>query len=401
MDADAVSTSSFDVIIAGGAMAGATLALALEKLTQKRLSIAVIEAAPSELNHPGFDARSIALAYGSCQLLDKIGIWQKLAPFATSINAIHVSDKGHFGMTEMQAQKEHLPYLGNVIELADAGNVFHQALQKSPSTHLFWSQTLTHIKRHESHVRVTLSNGKQLTAALLVAADGAISSCCQQLNIHRHEHDFGQIALIANISTEQLHLGRAFERFTQEGPIALLPMSDGRSSLVWCLSPSKANHLMMLKDEDFIEALQVNFGWRLGKITKIGKRHAYPLILRQSSQLISHRFAVVGNAAQTLHPIAGQGFNLGLRDVITLAEEISQQLTISKDCGVMPMLQAYLKRRKNDRDSTVAMTSGLVHGFSNQALPFILGRNLGLIAMTAHHSLKAPIIQRALGFVER
>ncbi len=401
MDADAPSTSFFDVIIAGGAMAGATLALALEKLTQKRLSIAVIEAKPSGLNHPGYDARSIALAYGSCQLLEKIGIWQELAPLATPINTIHVSDKGHFGMTEMQAQKEHLPYLGNVIELADAGHVFHQALLKSSSTTLFWPQSLATIKRHESHISLGLSNGEQLETTLLVAADGAISNCCQQLNIHRHEHNFEQTALIANISTEQPHLGRAFERFTQHGPIALLPMSKGRSSLVWCLSPTDAKRLMALNDEDFIDALQLGFGWRLGKITKTGKRHTYPLILRQSSQLISHRFAVVGNAAQTLHPIAGQGFNLGLRDVITLAEEISHQLTMSKDCGTMPMLQRYLKRRKNDRDSTVAMTSGLVHGFSNQALPFILGRNLGLIAMTAHHSLKTPIIQRALGFVER
>ncbi len=401
MDDNALSTSCFDVIITGGAMAGATLALALEKLTQTHLSIAVIESARPHQDNSGYDARSIALAYGSCQLLDKIGIWKNLAPFATPIKTIHVSDKGHFGMTQMHAEEERLPYLGNVIELSDAGRVFHDALKNTPTISFFCPAHLADISRHQTHIDVTLKSGEQLQTKLLIAADGAISNCCQMLNIHRHEHDFQQVAVIANISTEIAHLGRAFERFTPEGPLALLPMSNERASLVWCLPPDKATSLLKLNDDDFIEALQIGFGWRLGKIIKTGQRYTYPLILRQSEQLISHRFAVVGNAAQTLHPIAGQGFNLGLRDVITLAEEITQQTKIHNDCGAMPVLQAYFQRRKQDRDSTVAMTSGLVHGFSNHAFPLILGRNLGLIAMTAHPALKTPIIQRALGLVER
>lgn len=398
MDANASSHSRFDVIIAGGAMAGATLALALEKLSQVPLSIAVIESAPPDHNHPGYDARSIALAYGSCQLLDQIGIWQKLLPFATPIQTIHVSDKGHFGITEIDATREHLPYLGNVIELADAGNIFHQALIQAKNTQLFCPANVAGIQRYHDHLKVRLCDGRSLEGKLLIAADGAVSSCCQMLKINRHEHPFQQVAIIANISTEIHHQGRAFERFTPHGPIALLPMSDGRCSLVWCLPPQVATQLLSLDDQDFIDALQTGFGWRLGKIEKTGQRHSYPLILRQSMQLISHRFAVIGNAAQTLHPIAGQGFNLGLRDVMTLAEEIVHH---PDDCGEMPVLQGYLQRREHDRNTTVAMTSGLVHGFSNQALPLILGRNLGLIAMTAHHGLKTPIIQRALGLVER
>ncbi|OEE61691.1 2-octaprenyl-6-methoxyphenyl hydroxylase [Enterovibrio norvegicus FF-454] len=401
MDATAPSTHSYDVVIAGGAMAGATLALAIERLTQAKLSVAVIEAAIPDNTHPGYDARSIALSYGSCQLLDQIGVWHGVAPFATAINTIHVSDRGHFGFTEMHADKEGLPFLGNVIELADAGRVFHKSLSQAKNISLFCPAFVTDITRATDKVTLTLNDGQTLTTKLMVAADGALSSCCDMVGISRHEHDFEQVALIANITTSLPHQGKAFERFTESGPVALLPMSEGRSSLVWCVKPQDVPALIELSDKAFADKLQAIFGWRLGKLLHVGQRNSYPLILRQATQLISHRFAAVGNAAQTLHPIAGQGFNLGLRDVITLAEEIARAHNEQQDCGDMALLQRYLQRREPDRNATVAMTSGLVHGFSNTSAPLILGRNLGLAAMSVFSGLKAPLLQRAMGLVER
>lgn len=400
MDA-APSEHDFDVVIAGGAMAGATLALAIERLTNAGLKIAVVEAAIPDHRHPGYDARSIALSYGSCRLLENIGIWAELSPFATPISSIHVSDRGHFGLTEMHASHEGVAYLGNVIELADAGRVFHQALSKGKNITLYCPAFVTNIERSIEKVTLTLNDGLTLNTKLMVAADGAVSSCCDMVGIERHEHDFQQVALIANVTTDMAHQGRAFERFTQTGPVALLPMSEGRSSLVWCIKPHEAPAMLAMSDDQFADALQRAFGWRLGRLLHVGERASYPLILRQATRLISHRFAVVGNAAQTLHPIAGQGFNLGLRDVVTLAEEIANAYHEEQDIGAMPMLQAYLTRREPDRDATVAMTSGLVHGFSNTTAPLILGRNFGLAAMSVCSELKAPLLKRAMGLVER
>ncbi|MDD1782937.1 2-octaprenyl-6-methoxyphenyl hydroxylase [Enterovibrio sp. ZSDZ35] len=401
MDANAPSMQEFDVVIAGGAMAGATLALSIEQLTQGQLSIAVVEAAIPNHSHPGYDARSIALSYGSSQLLASLGLWKALSPFATAIEHIHVSDKGHFGLTEMHAKDEGVESLGSVIELADAGRVFHAALTSSKTVTLFCPAFVTDIHRTVDDVTLTLNDSNKIRTKLVIAADGATSSCCQMVGIDRHEHDFEQVALIANVTTAMPHQGKAFERFTESGPIALLPMSEGRSSLVWCAKPKQASELLKLSDNAFIDALQRTFGWRLGKILHVGERNSYPLVLRQTTQLISHRFAVVGNAAQTLHPIAGQGFNLGLRDVVTLAEEIANAHHSGEDVGGMALLQQYLERREPDRNATVAMTSGLVHGFSNTSAPLILGRNLGLAAMSVCSELKAPLLQRAMGLVER
>lgn len=231
----------YDVVIAGGAMAGATLALALDrlcrhKLNGRKLSIAVVEAVAPELDsHPGYDARSIALALGSCRQLDEIGIWQALEPYATAIEHVHVSDRGHCGMTPIAASEYGVPYLGNVVELADCGRVFHDAMSAVENIALFCPDSVTGVARTEEKVTVNLASGETLEAGLLVAADGAVSDSCDAIGIGRDEHDFGQVAVIANVSTSQSHQGRAFERFTEHGPVALLPMSQGRCSLVWCM----------------------------------------------------------------------------------------------------------------------------------------------------------------------
>lgn len=389
----------FDVVIAGGAMAGMTLALAINKLSDKPLAIAVVE--PFKVDHqahPGFDSRSIALSHGTVNILKSLQLWQEIAQVATPIKHIHVSDRSHAGMTEITTAEVGVDALGYVVELADVGNIYHHLVEQSDDIELLCPASVQAVERQQESVTVTLDSGETLQSKLLVAADGAISTCCQQIGLDLLEHDFEQVALIANITTQQAHQGRAFERFTDSGPVALLPMSEGRMSLVWCLKPQDAEHVMTLSDDAFLNRLQDAFGWRLGALEKVGQRANYPLLLRYRKQNTSHRFAIVGNAAQTLHPIAGQGFNLGIRDVATLAEEIAQS---TQDPGSYNALRRFKQRRESDREATIALTSTLVHVFSNDYLTMRIGRNLGLAAMDNLPLLKAPLLVRTLGLVAR
>ena len=392
----------YDVVIAGGAMVGACLAIALDELTQHQLHIAVVEAvAADQHGHPGYDARSIALSHGSSRLLDTIQLWPTLANVATAIKHIHVSDRGHAGMVELSAQQLAVDALGYVIELAEAGKIFHHQLATRSNIDLFCPAKVEHIERTQAEALVRLNTGKRLRTKLVVAADGATSHCCELLHIGRDEYDFEQVAVIANITTAEPHQGQAFERFTEHGPVALLPMAQGRSSLVWCIEPQQQARIMALSDAQFLTELQAVFGWRLGALTVVGERHCYPLILRQSQRLVSHRTAVIGNAAQTLHPIAGQGFNLGLRDVMTLAEEIAAGVKRGADIGLPAVLGRYRERRLPDRQATIAMTTSLVSLFANDNPALAVGRNLGLMTMSLSNTLQAPLLRRAMGQVKR
>ncbi|AGV17511.1 2-octaprenyl-6-methoxyphenyl hydroxylase [Vibrio alginolyticus] len=389
----------YDVVIAGGAMAGATLALAIDHLSQGKLRIAVVEPFKAQSDmHPGFDSRSIALSYGTVNLLRQLQLWTSVEPFVTPIEHIHVSDRSHAGMTEITKQEVGVEALGYVVELADVGRVYQELLDSSESITLFCPDSVTDIEREQNCTHVTLKSGEQLEAKLLVAADGAVSTCCQKIGLELSEQDFEQVAVIANIVTQEPHQGRAFERFTENGPVALLPMSDNRMSLVWCLHPEEAQAVLELSDQAFLQHLQNDFGWRLGAMKKVGRRASYPLLLRHRKQNISHRFAIVGNAAQTLHPIAGQGFNLGIRDVVSLAEEIVHQ---SEDVGLYQGLMRFSQRREADRSETIWLTSALVHVFSNDLPAMRIGRNTALAAMDNLSIFKQPLLRHTLGLVKR
>ena len=384
------------VIIVGGGMTGATLALAISHMTQGQLPVHLVEAvAPEASNHPGFDARAIALAQGTCQQLSRIGIWQAIADRATAIGTVHVSDRGHAGFVTLDAQDYRIDALGQVVELHDVGLRLFRLLQDAPGVTLHCPARVASVSRSEASVSVTLENGTVLEGQLLVAADGSRSSLGTQCGVEWRQQPYGQVAVIANVATAADHNGRAFERFTQHGPLAMLPMSDGRCSLVWCHPQDKAEEVKAWSDERFCTELQKAFGWRLGRITHAGKRTVYPLSLTTASQSISHRLALVGNAAQTLHPIAGQGFNLGLRDVMSLAESLAQAWGEQKDCGAYSVLSHYQKRRQADKEATIGVTDGLVHLFANRWAPLVAGRNLGLMAA------RDVLAQRTLGWVAR
>ncbi|EGQ9597320.1 2-octaprenyl-6-methoxyphenyl hydroxylase [Vibrio parahaemolyticus] len=389
----------YDVVIAGGAMAGATLALAIEHLSQGALRVAVVEPFKAQSDqHPGFDSRSIALSYGTVNLLRHLELWSAIEPFSTPIEHIHVSDRSHAGMTDITKHDVGVEALGYVVELADVGRVYQELLTHSTAIDLYCPDSAKHITRTQENVTIELASGELLNAKLLVAADGAVSQCCQQIGLELSEHDFDQVAVIANIVTQEPHQGRAFERFTENGPVALLPMSDNRMSLVWCLRPDDAQIVMELSEREFLERLQQDFGWRLGAMQKVGLRASYPLLLRHRKQNISHRFAIVGNAAQTLHPIAGQGFNLGIRDVVTLAEELVKQ---GEDIGRYQGLIRFSQRREADRNETIWLTSSLVHVFSNDLLAMRIGRNTALAAMDNLSIFKQPLLRHTLGLVKR
>ncbi|WP_447041149.1 2-octaprenyl-6-methoxyphenyl hydroxylase [Vibrio parahaemolyticus] len=389
----------YDVVIAGGAMAGATLALAIEHLSQGALRVAVVEPFKAQSDqHPGFDSRSIALSYGTVNLLRHLELWSAIEPFTTPIEHIHVSDRSHAGMTDITKYDVGVEALGYVVELADVGRVYQELLTHSTAIDLYCPNSAKHITRTQENVTIELASGELLNAKLLVAADGAVSQCCQQIGLELSEHDFDQVAVIANIVTQEPHQGRAFERFTENGPVALLPMSDNRMSLVWCLRPDEAQIVMELSESEFLERLQQDFGWRLGAMQKVGLRASYPLLLRHRKQNISHRFAIVGNAAQTLHPIAGQGFNLGIRDVVTLAEELVKQ---GEDVGRYQCLIRFSQRREADRNETIWLTSSLVHVFSNDLLAMRIGRNTALAAMDNLSIFKQPLLRHTLGLVKR
>ncbi|EJG0781343.1 2-octaprenyl-6-methoxyphenyl hydroxylase [Vibrio parahaemolyticus] len=391
--------TQYDVVIAGGAMAGATLALAIEHLSQGALRVAVVEPFKAQSDqHPGFDSRSIALSYGTVNLLRHLELWSAIEPFTTPIEHIHVSDRSHAGMTDITKHDVGVEALGYVVELADVGRVYQELLTHSTAIDLYCPNSAKHITRTQENVTIELASGELLNAKLLVAADGAVSQCCQQIGLELSEHDFDQVAVIANIVTQEPHQGRAFERFTENGPVALLPMSDNRMSLVWCLRPDEAQIVMELSESEFLERLQQDFGWRLGAMQKVGLRASYPLLLRHRKQNISHRFAIVGNAAQTLHPIAGQGFNLGIRDVVTLAEELVKQ---GEDVGRYQGLIRFSQRREADRNETIWLTSSLVHVFSNDLLAMRIGRNTALAAMDNLSIFKQPLLRHTLGLVKR
>lgn len=383
-------------------MTGATLALALSHLTQGSLPVTLIEAiAPGERAHPGYDGRAIALAAGTCQQLAAINFWPALADCATPITHVHVSDRGHAGFVNIDAADYEVKALGNVVELHEVGNRLYQRLRQAPGVTLRCPEQVSRIEQHQDYVSVTLGSGEQLQGSLLVAADGSHSRAAAACGVQWQREDYQQIAVIANVTTQIAPQGRAFERFTEHGPLALLPMSHGRSSLVWCHPPMAKSRIDSWSDAEFLAELQQAFGWRLGRFTQVGHRTSYPLALQSASRTVAHRLALVGNAAQTLHPIAGQGFNLGIRDVMSLAETLAAAQRQQEDPGSFAVLQRYHQRREPDRAATIGVTDGLVRLFANRYLPLAIGRNLGLMTMDNLPWLRNRLAERTLGWVTR
>lgn len=393
----------FDVVISGGAASGSILALALSCFSAHKLRIAIVEKSlPDSNTQGGFDARSIALAQGSLQKIAKIqplegeNLFSQLAPLLTIIRQIEVSDQTHFGKTTLTAEELQLAQLGAVIELAPLGMLLQELLIKQPNIHLYCPHYIKQIERTQESCTLRLDNDEQLSCALVVAADGIQSQTAKMCNVLTETlQDYAQSAVIANVMISEEHQHRAFERFTSQGPLALLPLSGNRMSLVWCVK--QANELLSLSEQEFLAKLQQQFGWQLGKFSQVGKRFAYPLISQRAQSHIHHRFVAVGNAAQLLHPVAGQGFNLGLRDIFLLAEKVGKAFMQGKDTGEYALLSQFEQERNQDQERVIQQTSGLISLFCCERLPIQIARNLGLIGASHCKIARQQIAHQALG----
>ena len=387
----------FDVVIIGGGLAGASCALSVAK-TNPALNIAVVEANQVTGDyHPSFDDRSIALAQQSVEYLQSLNLFEQNAPYTAAIKKVSVSDRGHFGKAHINCDEFAKPSLGYVVEVNPFGRALHLRLTQSNIT-LLCPDSVIAIEQTLHSNTLTLQSGEQLNAKLLVIADGAQSPTRNLLGLGFNTQPYEQGAIIANVEVAGGHNNHAFERFTQNGPMALLPMSNNRYSLVWCMSQDQVEQHMALNEQDFISALQSAFGYRGGQFTKVGMRTSYPLVYGQVESLTAHRTVVIGNAAHAIHPIAGQGFNLGLRDVQVLSNLIANS---QHDLGSYAFTREYSKKRSDDIKTVMSLTDALVRLFSNSSRVLALGRSIGLFSMDLFPALKAPLAKQLMGQVKQ
>ena len=392
-----------DIVIVGGGLVGASLGCALAPLIERygwRVAIIEANALPQSAEEttwqPSFDARASAIAEGSAQRFRQLGVWEAMQVEATPINRIHISERGRLGATRLNAQELGVAALGHVIPNAWMGRVLHQKLQQLP---IEWhcpatvaQMTPTAIGHH-----LQLSDGSELTAALTILADGGRSGLKEQLGIASRRHSYEQTAVIAHVGISQPHQGIAYERFTSEGPIALLPLPGQAMELVWTHASGSEQARLSLPDHAFLSQLQQAFGDRVGRFTRVGQRFSYPLSLVTAEEPVRPGLAVLGNAAHALHPVAGQGFNLALRSVMDLVEALSQGAQQQRTLGDMNTLQAFERRRAQDRANVIRFSDGLVRlfGYSLPLLPH--ARGAGLIGLNLIGPLRRGLARRAMG----
>jgi 2-octaprenyl-6-methoxyphenol hydroxylase len=392
--------SHHDILISGGGLVGASLALALSQLD---LDVALIEAVPFGMTEqPSFDERTTAISNGTQRIFNAIGVWPLIERAATPIKRIHVSDQGRFGFARIDAQEQDLPQLGYVVVNRVMGEALWRRLQES-KVKIYAPAKVSALHRDGDVQVVDITAGVQhqsLSARLVIAADGANSVVREAAGIGASKQDYNQTAIVTNIGCQKFHNHIAYERFTPEGPLAMLPLSDARVGVVWVLAPEVAQQMLQLSDAEFIARLQSAFGLRLGRFTQVGKRSSYPLALTQADAHTVERLAVIGNAAQSLHPIAGQGFNLGLRDAACLAEVLADAQREQQgnfDPGSADVLQRYAEWRREDRGGIVKFTDGLVRLFAQPFGPVKAVRDVGMLLFDLSPHAKDYLAQLSLG----
>jgi 2-octaprenyl-6-methoxyphenol hydroxylase len=389
---------SFDVAIVGGGMVGATLAAALAPLN---LRVALIEAIPHDAAaQPSFDERTTALSNGSRRILETIGIWPAVNSLATPIRKIHVSDQGRFGFARIDAAEQGLAAMGYVVPNRALGGALWSTLPASGRLTVFCPAEVREVKAGERSATLEIVHSGRtsvLDAKLIVAADGAKSAVRGALGVAAEVRDYEQTAVITTVLPQRFHDNVAYERFTPSGPLALLPLDGGRCTLVLTLTKEAAEAALAWSDAEFIAELQRRFGFRLGRFLKVGHRMPYPLFLTQSSRTSAERCVIIGNAAQGLHPVAGMGFNLGLRDVASLAELLAERAANGQDPGGAELLAEYDAWRAADRGGIIAFTDGLVRMFSNPMSSIGRLRNLGLLAFDLLPPAKSALSRLSTG----
>ena len=385
--------------IIGGGLVGASLALALQAGAKARgWKIVLIEPfAPGNSYQPSYDARSSALSYGARQIYERMGLWQAIAERAEPIKDIHVSDRGRCSTGRVSSSEEGVPALGYVVENTWLGQSLWKSLDPDVISWRCPAEVI-HMQPLEDGYRLTLNDETTLDCDLAVLADGGRSGLREQLGIHVRKRPYDQSALIANITPSQPHAGMAFERFTDEGPMALLPLPDNRCALVWTRLGMDARRLAALDERSFLSELQAVFGYRLGTLKQVGARHLYPLSLVEAEEQVRPHLTILGNAAHSLHPIAGQGFNLSLRDAQALADAL---LASDKKPGDFATLLSYQQRQKLDQQLTIGFSDQVTRVFGSEQPLVSLGRNLGLLGLDLLPPAKRWFARQAMGLGTR
>ena len=391
--------SRVQLAIIGGGLVGASLALALQAGARQRgWKIVLIEPfAPGSSYQPSYDARSSALSYGTQQIYQRFGLWPDLSQHVAAIAQIHVSERGRFAATRLNASEEDVPALGYVVENAWLGQCLWRALDPAV---VEWRcpAEVTAMQALDDGYRLTLNDASTLDCDLAVLAEGGRSGLREQLGITVQTTPYRQTALIANITPADAHAGQAFERFTEDGPMALLPLPENRCALVWTRSGKDAERLLQLADREFLAELQQAFGYRLGALKQVGSRHLYPLQLIEASEQVRPHLVLLGNAAHSLHPIAGQGYNLSLRDTLVLAETL---LASTAPLGDLTTLQCYLSSQQMDQQLTVGFSDQVTRLFSTGQPLLAAGRNLGLLGLDLLPPAKRWFARQAMGLGTR
>lgn len=393
------AAGEFDVVISGGGLVGASLACALAALP---LRVALVEAVPiASAAQPSFDDRTIALSRSSRIILDGIGAWGAVAALATPIRRIHVSERGRFGSAVISAEQQGVDALGHVVASRDLGAALWARLGAAPGVEVFCPGSLQAPTAGQAQVSMTLEAGQgggTLHGRLLVVADGARSSLRQALGIAATERSYEQTAVVGNVAIAGApSSSTAYERFSAEGPLALLPFRDGRYVFVLARPPAAAAAALALDDAAFLRLLQDSFGHRLGDFVQLGRRSAYPLSLVQAQAITAPRAAVIGNAAQGLHPVAGQGYNLGLRDVAALAEVVADAVRSGVDPGGAATLAHYAELRRRDQRNVIGFTDGLIRLFGLAAPGMGPARGAGLLLFDMLPGAKRALARHTMG----
>ena len=396
-----------EVIIVGGGMVGLSLAL---MLTKAKIAVKLLEAiqypnyedADLAPYHSSFDARNSALSRRSVQIYQELGLWDVLQQHATPILQVHITEQGSFGKARLLAEQEKVENFGQVIENAWLGRVLLTQVRQQPLIELIDGVQVTALTQDQDYAYIEALRGQQplsLQAKLLIAADGRDSFCRQALGIGVDEHDYDQVAIVTTVQTSKPHQQVGFERFSPLGPLALLPLpGEYRRSVVWPVKKgTEQEWLGDDNDQHFLAALQQAYGDRAGKFQKTGKRFSYPLSQVLAEKQASGRVVLMGNAAHTIHPVAGQGFNLCMRDAYVLVRSLTEQLAKSSDIGEPRMLLAYEAARLTDQQRVIKFCDSVVRGFSNQNPILKLIRNTGLLAFDVVPGIKPLIANYAMG----
>jgi 2-octaprenyl-6-methoxyphenol hydroxylase len=395
----------YDIVIAGGGMIGTSLALALAPLG---LRVAIVEAiARAEAAQPSFDDRSTALSRSTQRMFEAMGLWPDVVAASTPIRGIHVSDRGRFGFSHIDAEEQGVEALGYVVINRVLGGVLQEALDTIEGVDVMCPARIIDIGLAPEAATAVVEgvDGElsQLTCGLLVAADGANSVVREMMGITAQKSLYGQRAVIGNLLPEKDIDNIAYERFTRQGPLAVLPVADGRAGFVWTVSEEDAERVMSLDDDQFLAELQQEFGYRLGAFSRVGRRASYPLALSKALRLTATRSVLIGNAAHGLHPVSAQGFNLGMRDVAAIVDCIADAKAAPGDFdpGMANVLEKYASWRSADQKKLVRFTDSLVKLFGSERWPLRTLRNIGMLGFDLVPGVRSVFARHTMGLAGR